>query len=554
MHNEELDSAIAARLRAPQAEPPVAARAREPLAGRVVFASPEAQAQLGTELLGEGALLVTVPPPTHDARGRLGALLEELVERELARHGAPSPYLAAWSAMPDEAEARLADQLFRARTLGATGLAIAMESLRAIAHPALSPDDSATLTWLARATAHAPLVLLVDDADVGALGYGPPVALASLLAAPVASGPAADAEAPRPAGPTDELPRGLPEDEPVELTGDDATIDDRRVAPVEVDRAPTDDEAPLADAAERLPPPDEAPLTEQVPLTDQAPPPSPHATARSAGSSLPWRTWSNALAGARGPQPPSAFERLFVESYAPLANAIARGLDDPRAVRAYEDFRRAFERSYSDAFAAFGATNRRPRLVMDAYDVAMREARLAGARGAQVLVVDSMRFDLGCMVRDGLARELAGVATLTSEALLWSALPTTSTRQLETLARGLDALRDPGHDDELSASLRGRAAEVVRRLRVGSRELFKLDLVPALLDCARAPAEALEGVAGRVAEAIARHVSTLPPHTLLLVVGDHGFTLDRRGVVRAGGASPEEVLVPAFTWLVGELN
>jgi hypothetical protein len=40
----------------------------------------------------------------------------------------------------------------------------------------------------------------------------------------------------------------------------------------------------------------------------------------------------------------------------------------------------------------------------------------------------------------------------------------------------------------------------------------------------------------------------------LFIVGDHGFGVDRRGEVVTGGASPEEVLVPAFAWLLGELH
>jgi hypothetical protein len=98
----------------------------------------------------------------------------------------------------------------------------------------------------------------------------------------------------------------------------------------------------------------------------------------------------------------------------------------------------------------------------------------------------------------------------------------------------------------------------VRRLRVGSRELYKLDIVPSLLERAGRSSEgvagSLEKIANAAAEAIARHVSTLPARTLLFILGDHGFSLDRRGEVCAGGASPEEVLVPAFAWLVGDLH
>src|SRR5690606_27719966 len=135
---------------------------------------------------------------------------------------------------------------------------------------------------------------------------------------------------------------------------------------------------------------------------------------------------------------------------------------------------RSFDRTYTDAFATFGVTGRRPRLVMDAYDLAAKQARLHNARSTHVLVVDSMRYDIGMRVRDLLCERAVGVASLTSETMLWSALPSTTFRQLETLARGMDALRAP-MTEEPNESLRGRIAENVRRLRVGSRELFKLD-------------------------------------------------------------------------------
>ncbi|MBX3264238.1 MAG: hypothetical protein KF782_31490, partial [Labilithrix sp.] len=221
------------------------------LRGAVVFASTEEQSQLCTELLGEGALLVTVPPPGQEMRGRLGEVLEELVERELARMGAPSPYLAAWSAMPEDAQARLADQLFRARTVGATGIAIAIGSLRALAAAALTPDDSATLRWLADAAEEAPLVLLLDDADLRIAGYAAPLPLGSLLAArkpvweatpsssvSVVVGGASSAIA----GAAEELDAldvdatAIPDDDddgPSLLTGDDATMNDTRVSSID---------------------------------------------------------------------------------------------------------------------------------------------------------------------------------------------------------------------------------------------------------------------------------------------------------------------------------
>ena len=607
---------------------------RDALRGEVAFASVEEQSQRCTELLGHGAVLITVPPPTKDVRGRLGEVLEELVERELARMGAPSPYLAAWSAMPEDAQARLADQLYRARTVGATGLAIALGSLSAIAAPVLAPDDSATLRWLAETTEEAPLVLLIDDSDVMLLGYAAPLPLGSLLATrkplweltPSPSVPVVATHAPlsEPSSAEDIADRLEDHSEPVVLTGEDATTNDTRVASIDAAEAIVQAGAPPASsradeleaegaitsrevdvAAEgvngpeplivpeivaetvRATPTESAPepttpdvtVAEPVdaaapepepepePVIKAAPPPEPvkpspreRRASRRVSAGVPvsgpndyWRSWAIALSAARGPQPLAAFERLFAESYVPLSNAIASGLDDPRALRAYDEFRRSFERSYTDAFATFGATNRRPRLVMDAYDIAAKQARLSNARSAHVLLVNSMRFDLGCLVRDALAREATGAASLTSETLLWSALPTTTIRQIETFARGLDALRAPMRE-EPSESLRGRAAEVVRRVRAGSRELYKLDLVPALLAGTPDVVGSLEGIAAATAEAIARHVSTLPARTLLFVLGDHGFTVDRRGEVHTGGASPEEVLVPAFSWLVGELH
>jgi hypothetical protein len=43
-----------------------------------------------------------------------------------------------------------------------------------------------------------------------------------------------------------------------------------------------------------------------------------------------------------------------------------------------------------------------------------------------------------------------------------------------------------------------------------------------------------------------------------MVFGDHGFLLDSleggTTAARSGGASPEEVLVPAFAWLIGNVH
>jgi hypothetical protein len=71
-------------------------------------------------------------------------------------------------------------------------------------------------------------------------------------------------------------------------------------------------------------------------------------------------------------------------------------------------------------------------------------------------------------------------------------------------------------------------------------------------------AERLDGLADETAEALANHLLHLPPRTLVLVFGDHGFTVEPMGsgtgASHHGGSSPDEVLVPAFAWLVGAVH
>jgi hypothetical protein len=248
-------------------------------------------------------------------------------------------------------------------------------------------------------------------------------------------------------------------------------------------------------------------------------------------------------------------ERLFVESYLPLANALTAGLDDARAKSARDEFRAAFSKSYIDACPTFAATGKRPKMVLDAIDLAHKSARLHGARGAHVLVVDGMRADIGAAVKRRCVELLASRAKLTDDLLLWSALPTNTPRQLLTLARGVDALRLPPDDDVETDSLRGRTAEVIRRVRVGSRDVYKLDLVEARVREAQGHVlDALPAIGVAAGDVVGRHAASLPPRSLLFVCGDHGFSIERDGSTRQGGASPEEVLVPAFALLVGDVH
>jgi hypothetical protein len=293
--------------------------------------------------------------------------------------------------------------------------------------------------------------------------------------------------------------------------------------------------------------------------TDEPPPAAEPDLKHTAGAAVvareeAWRGWTLQLAAARGPQPLAALERLFSESYMPLANAIATGLDDARARAARDEFHATFARGYMEASPTLAATAKRPRMVLDAHDVAARIARLHGARSTRLLLVDAMRWDVARLVEERLVVRLGARASLTDELILWSALPTTTMRQLETIARGVEALRSPA-DLEPEEPPRGRTVEYVRRLRVGPREVHKLDVVEARLQSMRSGVlGSLPEIADVAAEAIARHAETLAPRTLLFVFGDHGFEIDRAGGPRQGGASPEEVLVGAFALLVGEVH
>ncbi len=268
-----------------------------------------------------------------------------------------------------------------------------------------------------------------------------------------------------------------------------------------------------------------------------------------------WRTWTLALGAARGPQPLSVLERLFAEAYMPLAQAVDGGVDDPRARRARDEFRDTFAKGYVDAFPTFAVTTKRPRMVYEAHDIAARIARLHGARSTRLLLVDGMRWDVSQRIADRLVAKLGSRASLTEQLVLWSALPSTTIRQLEMIARGTEALRTPATLETEAEPPRGRTAEYIRRMRVGPREIHKLDIVESRLRQAQGEVlREMRDVPEAAAEAIARHCDSLAPRTLLFVFGDHGFVVDRAGFAHQGGASPEEVLVGAFALLVGDVH
>jgi hypothetical protein len=275
-----------------------------------------------------------------------------------------------------------------------------------------------------------------------------------------------------------------------------------------------------------------------------------------------WRTHALELDAARGPKPVSTIERLFAKEYVPLLGALMRDEVDHSVSSIIEQWAQAFAQSYTDAYPALKVTGRRPTMVLDAFDVASRIARLSSARSVKLVLVDSMSFDLSERVAERMKAVLDKRAVLVERTTMWSALPTTTPTQMALLGRGPEGLRDTAPVSSSEPDItRGRNISTLRRERVGSRELIKLDLVEARL---KSPGvaydERLDALADEVCDVLVKMMETLPPRTLVYVFGDHGFVLGHgsngwaTGAATQGGATPEEVLVAGHAWLVDAMQ
>jgi len=459
-------------------------------------------------------LLVRVEKIAISSRGRLAELIDDAIERELqARHAGPPGLGAA-----RDADALLSDQLFRARRVGVVEMTLALPRLATIAGAGqvLGSDDSETLLFWARATRERPVDLRLDASDMALCAHVDPIPLR--LALDPSRAPSSPFRIPAGATPTAT---------PTPTSTSTSTSTSTPTSIVESEAAIADEPAPTV-----------------IPRTEPA-------------STDSWRSATLALTAARGPQPLAALERLFAASYLPLDTTLhdPSHVADPRAVHARDEFRSNFSRVYLEAFHAFAVTGKRPRMVLDAPEIAARIGRQTSARTSQILLVDSLRYDLGALVKAALVEALAHKAALTSELLLWSALPTTTTHQLSTLVHGVSALEGAAQEEREDGAIRGRTAQTIRRVKIGSRDLYRLDLCDVRVrEAGERVLPLLPSIATDVAAVIAKHAMTLAPRTLLLVFGDHGFTIGRDGSASSGGSSPEEVLVPAFAFLVGEAH
>lgn len=487
--------------------------------GEAAFVTDQERAARIADLRASNVLVVEVAPDASD-RGKLEEAVGDAVDAELeARGGGSLGVTAAF-----DREGATNDRIFRARRLGFVGLAIAMGSLASTqaGRSSLDAEDCAAMKKLAEMTTDRPLYILFDkrDRDLGA--HARPIPFAALFSTP---------------------PARRISTAPSQLT----------LASAGIARTPTPSLPPaMPTVAVSKPLPAIAPRVRE--LAPKALPPLAR-EAITAGASIAteddeWRGWMLALSAARGPQSLATFERLFVEAYLPLWGALASGLDDPRAKASLLVFRRAFESTYPEAAARFPLTDKRPKMVLDVPELAMKLARAHGARMSQIFVLEAMRFDVGIYVREALVRALGDHADLVEDTRLHAALPTTTPRALETIARGRDALRAPAATSE-DMMLAARSHAGLHRLRIGGREIFKLDTIELGMDedpsCTPPRFGAL---ADSVAETIASHVAALRVKTLIYLTGDRGFTLDANGNAKCGGATPEEVIVPAFAFLI----
>lgn len=574
--------------------------------GEVRFVGEATRVELESDAERAGLLVARIGAPTPAQRGRLALVIESAIEDALERRGASPPGVGASS----DLDASLSDQLYRARLVGTGGLALSLESLEGIANlaAALDAEDSAVLRWWLQAAMERPVRLFLDAADRFLGVYAEPVSLRHLVdgtegtprpppvlaADPELSHSSQTMELSDAPPPVAEICAGIhAEDDDADAEDDDAVdaLDPSsdaealaRAMSALFDEAAESDDArqmeeharvreAIAEASEAPAPVVEAPVvavepTEAAVATDDAAPATAHASEVTTEPAPPldpnaaerWQTWMRELDAARGPKPLAAIERMFVSAYVPLADAVARGIAGAEAEPVLEAWADSFEKSYAEAFDALRVRGKRPSMVLDVPDIGLRVGRLHGARAVQLILVDGMRFDLGLRVNERLKLLVGQRAALTERLLLWSALPSTTELQVELIGRGPSGLREitDAAQTEIPVA-RGRAATTLRRIRAGHRELYKLDVVESALSVPGGPVAArLDALADETAEVLANHLINQPPRTLSLIFGDHGFVVDPMGTGTtagsSGGASPDEVLVPAFAWLVGAVH
>ena len=404
-----------------------------------------------------GLLLIDVAPPRPSLRGRLSLVVEGAIERALESRGAPPP----GSTAPRDRDASLDDLLRRAQVSGLIGIAVWLSSLAEIAVAgALDSEDSNTLRWWLSAANERPVRLGFAPANRPLGVYMAPVTLESMLteaarpddnaspafeedSAPVASSAPestfADSARAMAEALSDGGETGWLRDALLELS----TPPPRSVVaePIasDVETEETSDVGDVDDVDDvSLPPPPVAPRLDLrfAEAEPPAPPPEPVRLEVDAETRRQLEACARELRALSGPKPLAVVERLFVNAYVPLRAALDRGADLPAFREIADEWARSFEKSYQDAFDALRVRTKRPTMVVDVPDIALRVARLHGARATQLLLVDGLRYDLGDRVNDRIRAIVGQRAACAERFLLWAALPTTTAAQLELIDPG----------------------------------------------------------------------------------------------------------------------
>jgi hypothetical protein len=534
--------------------------------------------------------VVQLGSPGAEHRDTLDRFVVRGIEARLVQLGAAPP---GWHD-EDGLESIASDQLYRARLLGHSGLALSFASLSALAdgNGHLGADDSSTLRRLVTLAEREPLQLYLPKLCAELHVIGDPEPLSTWLPPSLQPGRVASIEYDDPANAADQpevlhcessSPALLPPrleafvdghaatelatPELVQATGDSPVGETRSPRRLSVDvEAWPDAEAPLRSepehealveaehgahevehAAEAKSPSDPA-RTE--PETNPSDPPAEPVRAD------PQRiqrciSWATQLQGMSGPRVHGSVEKAFITAYLPLCREIAAGTAPTEAVSAAEKWAEGFAQGYASAHRQLGSHARRPRMVKDVVDVGVRWLAQHQARQCQLLLVTAMRFDLSQRLNEELERRFAGGAVCADQCVLWTALPSNAEAQLLG-----DAERAAARKNR-SEPQRPPSAAVIEPVRVGNRGLFKLSHVPQELSRAgEAEAARLERLAVELADGIVPWMREQPPDTLIVIFGDHGFhwqsTPLGTSAAQRGGALPEQVLVSASGWMLCE--
>jgi hypothetical protein len=498
-------------------------------------------------------IVVCLDRPGPEYRTRVADFVSQSIEAELERLGASTPGYGPEDALSD----KLSDQLYRARLLGNGGLGLRFANLDGLSDESgqLGLEDSHALRVLFEIAQRDRLQLYLPESASALRVVGAPEPLCDWLSAGSRAGRVASIEY-----------------EPLESPSPPATEWNDKVADVTNSGADGLSSLPplaaFAEPAEELP--TEAPVSTEQPrdamaiadiadaeraspssepeLRDGMAQAAQRSETRDVSLERRCESWAAQLQNMNGPKVHGSIERAFLTAYLPLCREVAAGNAPGETRVAVESWAEGFAQSYATAFKSLGSRPKRPKMVKDIIDIGTRWLSQHRARQCQLLVVDGLRFDLGQRLNEEIERRLGGRATCADQTLLWAALPSNAESQ------------QIGEQRLPRATLFGKhqgRSEAVESVRVGSRELFRVDAIGADLgQSGEVEPRRLNRLALALADSIVPWLREQPADTLVVLFGDHGFHWQANengtSAAKCGGALPEQVLVPASAWLLGD--